>query len=90
MRDLKRNYINELIHKTETDSQIWRPNLMVASGEGRRKEIVTEFGIHLYTLLYLKDITKTYCVAQGTLLNVIWKPGQEGSLEEKGYMYLYG
>ena len=30
---------------------------MVASGEGRRKEIVTEFGIHLYTLLYLKDIT---------------------------------
>ena len=48
MQDLKRNDINELIHKTETDSQTWRPNLMDASGEGWRKEIVKEFGIHCY------------------------------------------
>ena len=30
---------------------------MVASGEGCGKEIVKEFGIQLYTLLYLKEIT---------------------------------
>ena len=87
MQDLKRNDINELIHKTETDSQTWRPNLMVASGEGWRKEIVKEFGIHC---CIKREPTRTYCVAQGTLLNVIWKPGRKRSLEENGYMYLYG
>ena len=41
------------------------------------------------TLLYLKLITnKIYCTAQGILLNVIWQPGWEGSLEEKGYIYI--
>ena len=28
--------------------------------------------------------------AQGTLLNVMWQLGWEGSLGENGYMYLYG
>ena len=32
----------------------------------------------------------TYCVTQGTLLPVMWQPGWEGSLEENGYMYVYG
>ena len=41
-------------------------------------------------LLYLKWIPKrTYCMAQGTLLNVTWQPGWEGSLLENGYMYMY-
>ena len=26
----------------------------------------------------------------GTLLNVMWQPGWEGSLGEKGYVYMYG
>ena len=26
----------------------------------------------------------------GTLLIVMWQPGWEGSLEESGYMYMYG
>ena len=30
---------------------------MVASGEGRREGIVREFGLDMYTLLYLKWIT---------------------------------
>ena len=34
--------------------------------------------------------TRTYCIAQGTLLNVMWQPGWEGSLGENGYMYMYG
>ena len=28
--------------------------------------------------------------AQGTLLNVKWQPGWEGSLGENGYVYIYG
>ena len=31
--------------------------LMVTRGEGGGKQIVREFGIHMYTLLYLKWIT---------------------------------
>ena len=31
----------------------------------------------------------TYCTAHGTLLNVMWEPGWEGSLGENGYIYLY-
>ena len=56
-------------------------------GEGWREGIVREFGIDMYTLLYLKG---TYCILQGTLLNVMWQPGWEGSLGENGYMYMYG
>ena len=26
-------------------------------------------------------------IAQGALLNIMWQPGQEGSLGENGYMY---
>ena len=41
-------------------------------GAGREKRIVREFGIDMYTLLYLKWITtRTYCIAQGTLLSVM-------------------
>ena len=45
----------------------------------------------MYTLLYLKCITnKTYCIAHGTLLNVMCQPGWERGLGENGYMYMYG
>ena len=45
----------------------------------------------MYTLLYLKQITtRTYCIAQGSLLNVMWQPGWEGVWEENGHMYMYG
>ena len=29
-------------------------------------------------------------MAQGTLLNVMWRPAWEGCLGENGYMYMYG
>ena len=34
--------------------------------------------------------TRTYCVARGTLLNVMWQPGGERGLGENGYMPVYG
>ena len=32
----------------------------------------------------------TYGIAQGTLLNIKWQPGWEGSLGENGYMHVHG
>ena len=31
----------------------------------------------------------TYCIAQGTLLNILWLPIQENNLKKNGYMYMY-
>ena len=50
--------------------------------------IVREFGMDVYTLLYLKWITKKD--PRGTLLSVMWQPRQEGSLGEIGHMHMYG
>ena len=57
--------------------------------EGRGR-IVREFRKVMYTLLYSKwKPTRTYCIAHGTLLNVMCQPGWEEGLEENGYMYMY-
>ena len=50
--------------------------------------IVTEFGMDVYTLLYLKWIINKD--PHGTLLSVMWQPRWEGSLGEIGYMHMYG
>ena len=65
---------------------------MVTSGEAWGEWIIREFRIDMYTLLYLEWITNKdlLCIAQGTLFNVMWQPGWEGSLGESGYMYMYG
>ena len=62
--------------------------LMVTRREGWGEGIVREFGMDMYTLLYLKWITKKnpLYIAHGTLLNVMWQLGWEGSLGESGYM----
>ena len=56
-------------------------------GEGWEEGVVGEFRIDIYTLLYFKW---TYCIAHGTLFNVTWQPGWEGSLGENGYICMYG
>ena len=50
----KKNGTHELIYRTERDSQ--RTNLWLL-GEGWGGKIVREFGMDMYTLLYLKWIT---------------------------------
>ena len=64
---------------------------MVARGEEWGKWITREFGVDMYTLLYIKWITNRVLLytAQGTLLSVTWQPGWEGSLGENGCMYMY-
>ena len=55
-----------------------------------KERIVREFGMDRYILLYLKWISnRPYCIAWGTLLNVMWQPGWEGSLGENGYVHMY-
>ena len=79
-----------LFTKQKQTHRLERKNLWLG-GEGWGEGTVRELGIDMYTLLYLKWITnKDYCIAQGTLLNVMWQPGWEGSLGENGYMYVYG
>ena len=46
----------------------------VGVGDGCGEGLVREFGMDMYTLLYLKWITRTYCIAHGTLLNVMCQP----------------
>ena len=53
MRNLKRNDTNELIYKTETDSDLEK-EFMVGQGKGWGEGIVREFGIDMDTPLYLK------------------------------------
>ena len=53
-------------------------------------EILREFGMDMNTLLYLKWITRTYWIAHGTLLNVMWQPGWERDLGENKYMSICG
>ena len=49
-----------------------RMNLWLPRGEG----IVKEFGMDMYTLLYLKWITnKDLLSSTGNLVNVMWQPG---------------
>ena len=64
---------------------------MVAEGEGWREGTVREFGMDMYTLLYLKRVTNKDL---GTLFNVMWQTAWDGSLwerslRENGYMYMY-
>ena len=49
-----KNYTNELIYKTETDSTELENKLMVTRREGRQAGTDWEFGIDMYTLLYLE------------------------------------
>ena len=50
-----------------------------------------EFEMDMDTLLCLTWRTsKDLLDSTGTLLNVTWQPGWEGSLGENGYVFMYG
>ena len=57
----------------------------------QEEKTVREFGMVMYTLLYLKwKPARTYCTAHGTLLNDMWQAEWEESLGKNGYLYMYG
>ena len=78
MWSLKRNDTKELIYKTETDSQTEEEFVLT-----RGKEQLGTLG-SMCAHCYLFKVDNQ----QGTLH--MWQPGWEGSLEENGYMYMYG
>ena len=45
---------------------------------------------HAHTAIFKMDNPQGPAVDQGTLLNVMWLPGWEGSLGENGYMCMDG
>ena len=66
-------------------------NITVAREEGWEDGVVREFGMDMYTLLYLKWITNKDLLYR-TWNSARWygQPEWEGSLEENGFMYMYG
>ena len=66
--------LSKYLLEKETDLE---NKLMVARGKG----IVKEFGVGMYTRLYLKWTTnKDLLYSKGSLLNVMWQPAGEGVL----------
>ena len=61
---------------------------MATRGEGWGEGIVREFGIDMYTLLYLRCITnKDPIIAQGTILKITYKEKESG--KEYIYSFIY-
>ena len=57
MQNLKRNDTSELIYKIRNRLTDLENELMITREKGLGERIVREFGIDMYTLLYLKQIT---------------------------------
>ena len=58
--------------------------------EGRWGGMKWEIGTDIHTMLCIKQIMRTYCIAQGTLLGALWWPKWEGNPKKRGCMYRYG
>ena len=86
MWNLKENDTNELIYKTEIDPQTKKTNFQSPKGK-RGGGINQEFGVNVYTLLYIKQITNKdllYSTGNYTQYFVITYKGKES---DKEYMY---
>ena len=70
---MKRNETNELIYEIQADLE--NKYMVVRRGVASEGKRAREFGTDMYTLLYFKWITRVYCIAQGTLRNVMRQPG---------------
>ena len=87
---------NELIYKTEIDSQTQKTNLWLPKRKGGGGRINSEFGINRYTLLFIKQINKDLLYSTGNYIQylVITYNGQESEKEYTYvcvciYMYIY-
>ena len=84
MWNLKKKKIgtNELIYKTETDSQTQKTNLRLPKGKGG-------VGINIYTVLYVQQLVNKdllYSTRNSTQHSVITYTRKES---EKNQMYVY-
>ena len=84
-----KNGTNELIYKTEIESQMQKTNLWLPRGESRDGgEINWETGIDKYTLLYIKQITNKdllYCTGSSSQYSMTYM----GKESKKEWIYVY-
>ena len=65
-------------------------NFSFPRGEGWRKGIVREFGMDLYTLLYLEQLSnKDLLYSTRNSAQCYVAAWMVGEFEENGYMYMY-
>ena len=64
--------------------------LMVTRREGWGKGELGSLGSTVHSAVFRMDNKRGPTTAPGTLLNVMWQLGWEGSLGENGYTYMYG
>ena len=63
---------NELIYKTQTDSQTQRINLWLARSRAGGGRMAWEAAVSTDKLLYMEGITtRSYCTAQRTIFNTL-------------------
>ena len=86
MESLKRNATNELIYKTEKDSDS-ENEFKVAKEEGLGNRQGVWDG-HVHTAVFKTDNQQGPTVQHRELCSM-WQPGWEGSLKEIGYMCIY-
>ena len=55
---------------------------------GRDSQGVRDGQVHTAIFKVHNQQGPTFCIAHGTLLNVMRQPGSEGSLGETGYLYI--
>ena len=75
---------NELIYKTEVESQMSKTNLWLP-GDWEREGINWEIGIDIYTLLYIKQITNKnllYSTGDSTQYSIMAYMGKESKKEQ--------
>ena len=80
---------NELIYKTETDSQTQKTNLWLPKGQRGESDKLGD-GINIYTLLYIKQITNKdllYSIGNSTQYSAITY--MEKNLRKNESMYMY-
>ena len=79
----KKKGTNELIYKTEIESQMQKTNLWLPGGKGMGRTN-WEIGIDVYTLLYIKQITNKdllYSTGNSTQQSVMTYMGKESKKE---------
>ena len=65
---IKKNEINLFTKQKQTHRQ---RKQTYASQSGKGVGINWDFGLNRYTLLYIKQINKAYCIAQGAMFNIL-------------------
>ena len=95
MGSRRKNDTNELTYKTKRLTDLENELMVMGGAGGERKGKKDSQGIwdgYVHTAIFKMDqqqgCTVSHEDTQCSVLDVTWNPGWEGSLGEKGYMYL--